>query len=371
MTSILDDTREYESWLASYAAVDADDLTYKHTRMADPRDPFPFFRGTYYRWLRQFRELCPELNDAPPVLAIGDLHLQNFGTWRDGEGRLAWGVNDFDETADLPYTIDLVRLACSIRFAKRTGTLGIQNGQACDALVRIYKQTLESGGQPFVLEEENPHLRALAYAQERGPARFWKRLTRLLQEPEADVPEEARELLLRDMPAKRLACQFRFHRRVGMGSLGKPRFTVLAQWSGGWVARQAKAIVPPASCWLDGKSGPSRSRMGEIVKKAIRCRDPFFRPEKDWIARRIAPRCSKIELSYVKNSGDQTALIEAMGAETANVHLGSAKVVEAILKDLDQRPKGWLWESAKRMYKVMRADWVEWRCSTEALPAFG
>ena len=49
------------------------------------------------------------------VLAIGDLHLENFGTWRDAEGRLVWGINDFDEAWALPYTNDLIRLATSAR----------------------------------------------------------------------------------------------------------------------------------------------------------------------------------------------------------------------------------------------------------------
>ena len=60
-----------------------------------------------------------ELNEAfaPQVLAVGDLHTENFGTWRDGEGRLVWGINDFDEVAVMPYTLDLVRLAASARMA--------------------------------------------------------------------------------------------------------------------------------------------------------------------------------------------------------------------------------------------------------------
>ena len=29
--------------------------------------------------------------DAPQVLSVGDLHLENFGTWRDADGRLVWG----------------------------------------------------------------------------------------------------------------------------------------------------------------------------------------------------------------------------------------------------------------------------------------
>ena len=39
---------------------------------------------------------------------VGDLHVENYGTWRDAEGRLVCGNNDFDETCPLPYTNDVV-----------------------------------------------------------------------------------------------------------------------------------------------------------------------------------------------------------------------------------------------------------------------
>ena len=32
--------------------------------------------------------MAPPKVRAPPVLAVGDLHVENFGTWRDAEGRL-------------------------------------------------------------------------------------------------------------------------------------------------------------------------------------------------------------------------------------------------------------------------------------------
>ena len=49
------------------------------------------------------------------MLAVGDLHVNSFGTWRDAEGRLCWGVDDFDESYPLAYTNDLVRLAASLK----------------------------------------------------------------------------------------------------------------------------------------------------------------------------------------------------------------------------------------------------------------
>ena len=109
------DNDEYEDWLAKQCDVVEEDITYKHHRMK--KSAFIFLRATYFRWAKKIPTLCPELMDAPQVLSVGDLHLENFGTWRDGDGRLVWGVNDFDEAAVMPYPLDLVRLAASIRLA--------------------------------------------------------------------------------------------------------------------------------------------------------------------------------------------------------------------------------------------------------------
>src|SRR5580704_12435519 len=104
-------TRRYEDWLAGELTIVAPDLELKHRLMADAL--FPFFRATYYRWAQLWPNVCGELAEAPAVLSVGDLHVENFGTWRDSEARLIWGINDFDEVASMPYTIDLVRLAAS------------------------------------------------------------------------------------------------------------------------------------------------------------------------------------------------------------------------------------------------------------------
>ena len=109
------DNSAYEAWLAKQYDVVAKDVDYKHHRMK--KSAFMFLRATYFRWAKKIGTLCPELMDAPQVLSVGDLHLGNFGTWRDADGRLVWGVNDFDEAAVMPYPLDLVRLAASIRLA--------------------------------------------------------------------------------------------------------------------------------------------------------------------------------------------------------------------------------------------------------------
>ena len=99
-------TRQFEDWLAQRTHLDQKDLRLKHANMK--ADVFPFLRATYYRWAQIWPQVCPDLAKAPHVLAVGDLHVENFGTWRDIEGRLIWGVNDFDEAWPMAYTIDLV-----------------------------------------------------------------------------------------------------------------------------------------------------------------------------------------------------------------------------------------------------------------------
>jgi len=116
--NFIDATKSYETWLGREVRLLPEDLKRKHELMAE--SPFPFLRATYYRWVQLWEESAAGLAKTPLVLAVGDLHIENFGTWRDADGRLVWGVNDFDETAELPLALDLARLAVSVFLATRT-----------------------------------------------------------------------------------------------------------------------------------------------------------------------------------------------------------------------------------------------------------
>jgi uncharacterized protein (DUF2252 family) len=93
-------TRSYEEWLAQRLRLVPADLKWKHDYMA--RSFFAFFRGTFYRWAQLWPEICPALAKMREIVSVGDLHVENFGTWRDCEGRLVWGINDFDEAFPWP-----------------------------------------------------------------------------------------------------------------------------------------------------------------------------------------------------------------------------------------------------------------------------
>jgi uncharacterized protein (DUF2252 family) len=146
--SITTATRQYETWLATYTPLVKADLALKHVLMK--RDAFSFLRATFYRWRQVWPDVCADCVTAPVLRAIGDLHVENFGTWRDREGRLILGINDFDEAYPLPYTNDLVRLAVSAILAIDSTRLAITPTEAYDAILTGYTEGLKSGGQPYV-----------------------------------------------------------------------------------------------------------------------------------------------------------------------------------------------------------------------------
>src|SRR6202050_3884015 len=139
--NIVKSTHRFEEWLGRHTELVMPDIRLKHQRMAEA--PFPFLRATFYRWMQLWPEVCPDEQKAPKVLAVGDLHVENFGTWRDIEGRLVWGINDFDEAFELPYTLDLVRLAASAHIAVREARLRIVPADACGEILAGYKKGLQ------------------------------------------------------------------------------------------------------------------------------------------------------------------------------------------------------------------------------------
>ena len=136
-----------------------------------------------------------------------DLHLENFGTWRDTEGRLIWGINDFDEAYPLPYTNDLVRLAVSANLAIKSEHLAIKPRVAYDAILTDYTEGLKSGGQPFVLAEQHQWLRDIATNTLRDPVRFWLKMG-ALPPVQGAVPHSAKEALDHLMPEPGLPIVF-------------------------------------------------------------------------------------------------------------------------------------------------------------------
>ena len=350
-------TTLYEQWLGSFTPLIAADVEFKHQQMTT--GAFPFLRSTFYRWMQVWPDVCHELATAPTVLSVGDLHVENFGTWRDREGRLVWGVNDFDEAAHLPYTNDLVRLTTSAYLAIAANHLCVECVAAGEAILTGYRAGLKAGGRPFVLAEEHAWLRSIAQGVLRDPAAFWQKLN-ALPEVKLGVPETAQNALEHGLPATGIPYVVK-HRVAGLGSLGHPRFVAIGEWQGGRFAREAKALVPSSATWAHSTTDTPEIFYQTIVDRAVRAIDPYVQLQGHWIVRRLAPDCARIELSALPEERAETQLLQAMGWETANIHLGMRGVGKELLRDLQKRKGKWLDTAAQAMVRATTADWEAWK----------
>lgn len=355
--NIIKSTRKYEDWLGQHTFVVQPDLRLKHQRMKESL--FMFLRSTFYRWVQVWPEICSDFAKAPKVLAVGDLHVENFGTWRDVEGRLIWGINDFDEAYPMPYTNDLIRLGVSAGLAIQEKHLSIGSKPACEAILAGYEESLEVGGQSYVLEEENNWLRQIAVAELRDPVHFWKKMDSLVQ-VRGDIPCSAVDALEHLLPERGL--KYKIVRRVaGLGSLGHQRLVAIAEWRGGRIAREAKALVPSSCYWAaKGKSAPEIMYQA-IISRAVRCLDPFVQLRGKWIVRRLSPHCCRVELDAMPADRDELKLLHAMGWETANIHLGTHTAVRDLRRHLKRQPADWLLRAVKDMTKLVEKDWHAWK----------
>jgi hypothetical protein len=355
---ILTATKDYEKWVSRYTHAVKTQLSDKHKQMAE--SPVQFLRGTFYRWTQSFPEICPDLGKTATVLSVGDLHIASFGTWRDGFGRLIWGIDDFDEAYPLPYTNDLVRLAVSAILDASEGEIKIGLDNVVDVILDGYRTSLRQGGEPFVLEEKHKWLRRIALDCLDVPADFWKKMD-ALPAARTTVPAGARKAIARLLPVPQLP--YRIVRRIaGVGSLGHPRYVAVADWRGGQIALEAKASVPSACLWAR-PAASSRVYYQLALDQAIRCPDPFVRLSGKWLVRQLAPDSSPIEIETMNGQKDQDRLLHAMAGETANVHLGSPRAGARIVADLNSRSGKWLRKAVKDMAAVTIADWKDWKKS--------
>ena len=133
------------------AGRDPDRLALKYRNMRS--SPFVFLRATCHLFYRRLPDL-PLFADAPAVWSCGDLHLQNFGSYK-GDNRLVYfDLNDFDEGVLAPASWDLVRFLTSVRVGAES--MGVKDKDAsalCAAFLDAYREKLLTGKAGWVERE--------------------------------------------------------------------------------------------------------------------------------------------------------------------------------------------------------------------------
>ena len=109
------------------------------------KSAFSFYRGSCHLF---YEDNSPGnlQREFPSVWSCGDLHLENFGSYRGANRLVYFDVNDFDESALMPAWYDLARAVVSIRLA--ADKLSLPHSEAialCTVYISEYFGALKSG----------------------------------------------------------------------------------------------------------------------------------------------------------------------------------------------------------------------------------
>ena len=301
------------------------------------------------------------------LLAVGDLHVENFGVWRDSRKRLVWGINDFDDACELPFTSDLVRLAASVLLAAEAAHVDVSANRVCALLLDGYRAGLRTEGKPILLSDRgHAALVKLTRDTQEDPKTFWKRSSTRNHNP-TDRRGRASERARGHVPRLVFTSADLAFRAQNPGRPGQSRPAALHRRGEAEERRARRArgqgARPSALYWWAGqKHMPSQT--ATLLQHAIRDPDPHFQVHDAWLVRQLAPDVAKIEMP--ENEHDKRlvlapALLRLMGRETANIHVGSRSrgALEKLLKGLDH-DQLWFPTATERMAECTRNDHAKW-----------
>jgi uncharacterized protein (DUF2252 family) len=114
---------------------------------------FRFFRGTCHLFYEDLGK-HDVFSSHPATWICGDLHLENFGSYKGNNRLVYFDLNDYDEAVLSPATWELARMVTSIF----TGfeSLQISKGEALrisKLFLKIYSETLQKGKALFIEPE--------------------------------------------------------------------------------------------------------------------------------------------------------------------------------------------------------------------------
>lgn len=359
--------------------------------------PFVFLRGTCHL----FYDRLPKsgiFTSAPPVWCCGDLHLENFGSYK-GDNRLAYfDVNDFDEAAMAPATWELSRFVVSILVAAPSLGLTPRNASMlAERFLDAYTGALALGKARWVEREtsfglvqqllEQVRLRSRAdFLDKRTEKKGRQRRFRADHSRLLPVSEQQRHKVAAFMQAfAKTQTQPEFYkvidiaRRVaGTGSLGVDRYAILVAGKGS----------PDQNYLLDLKQALPSSMAAHVPHLQPQWRDHAERvvalqqrmqavsiaflhavelEQQSYVLRALQPLEDRVPLSGRKHHLDHLlGVISTMGRCVAWAQLRSAgrdgSAIADELIDFSGRRK-WrdkLLPACEDLAVVVRQDWREY-----------
>lgn len=357
--------------------------------------PFAFMRGTCHLF---FERLPDErlFHRAPPAWSCGDLHIENFGSYK-GDNRLVYfDINDFDEAALAPVTWDLVRLLSSMLVA--ADTLDIKRSQALKLsklAIEAYSGALADGKVRWIERDTAQGLlrelmdklkdRSREALLDRRTQRKGKRLVIRLDEehalPATDAQRTHVTALIDTFAATQVNPAFYkvmdvARRIAGTGSLGLARYIILVQGKdtpdGHYLLdlKQAPASSVAPHLTGDQPRWPSQAQRIVTLQKRLQAVPMAFlqviaKRKSSYVLRGLQPSEDRVDLTAPGVAHKELeGVIQDMARLAAWAHLRSASRQGAATADdlmqFGQSRKKWqadLYGAAQHCAKQVLGDW--------------
>ena len=368
------------------------------------KSPFVFLRGTCHLFYARLPEAQMRVK-APVVWCCGDLHLENFGSFK-GDNRLVYfDINDFDESALAPASWDLVRFLTSVLLA--ADDLKADAAEArklCDSFVRSYAAALAAGSPRWIERDTAVGLIEELLRSLEGRTRV-RHLNQRTEREEGQrkircdgkraLPVDAAE---RRRVEKMIGTHARAqgkpeffevlevaHRIAGTGSLGLERYVVLVEGKGSPNANyllDLKEAVPSSlvpHLKTEQPTWPTQAHRIVAVQQRVQAAPMAFlhsieKRKTSYVLRDLQPSEDRVALyetgvgfEKVRGVVEEMGRIVAWGQLRSSGRQGSAIADELI--EFGSRRKAWhdeLVSAARRCAKLVRKDWASYCAAYDA-----
>ena len=380
---------------------DPDILALKLQAISD--NEFSFYRGTAHLFYEDLPK-TPIFNNAPYSWICGDLHLENFGSYK-GSNRLSYfDINDCDEAVLGPSTLDLTRFLVSVLVGAKS--LALSQKQAlnlCNTFLDSYIQALKLGEAYWIERASAKGMvrKLLMSLKKRTRADFINSRSRTNKKGERKIDvgngkalpaSDAAQAKIKEFMhefAKTQSSPAFFNvvdiaRRIaGTGSLGLERYVILIDGN----AKKSKEDYYLLDLKLCNQSAASiytqpiiqpdwqtEAQRVVTIQRRLQAISPAFLSDvtignKSYLLKELLPTQDRLNLNQVNGKVEPLAeVIHTMGKITAWAQIrSSGRQGSAITDDLIQfaeNSQDWrkdLLDYAVQYAKVVNNNWQEFR----------
>jgi uncharacterized protein (DUF2252 family) len=320
----------------------------RHKLALMAQDPLSFFRGSCHLFYEDLATTdLAAIHATPPTWICGDLHWQNFGSFKGDDRLVYFDINDFDEGCLAPANWEIARFITSLFVATAiTGFDPPDTKTLAQQFLQTYTEELQ-GGKSRTIHRENAKGVVgdlLEDLRQRDRATFLnarstpKRQTRQLKitDGKTEAIDPALKTTIADALAQWASTQpapefFKIHdivhRIAGNGSLGLPRYLILVEGKGSpdrnylldlKAARPASVRSPLAQ-----PDWPSEANRIITIQQRFQESPPALLhsltiDHAPYVLRELQPSADKVDVTQLRGKPKRlTKLVETMAQVTA------------------------------------------------------